>query len=506
MKDSNKHFFYKLGVNFVRIPVSFALQSIFPRILGPVNYGNFDFLTDSATKFIGFFETGTSIAFYTNLSINNKDYKLVKFYWRLVFFISFGYLIFVIASGFFQVSQIFWPDQNFYFIFLSAIWGVVTFCSNTIYKMLDACHVTIASEKFRMIHLIFSVCIFACFYFLSINISLVVFFIIQILLILILFGGSWYILTINGFEVFPKIELSSSDLFKFKNLFWTFSSPLLLYALFSLVGGVGERWILQRFGGAVQQAHYGISYKVGSFVFLFTSAMIPIMLREFSKLFGTNDLEEIKKYFIKTIKTFLILATSLAVLVAFNAEFITLILGGQEFKGAILVVALMAFYPIHQTIGQINATLFFSTKRTKNYRNIGLFIIPIGLSISFFLIAPKSYGGLNLGAYGLVCQMLIVQLISTNIMLFSNSKYLKMKYSNFVLIQILTIGSLIFLSYGLQLFVDIFKFGLLLRAITFSILLFGILLISFTIFPNIIGFNIPWNTFKNHLLINKKKE
>ena len=29
---------------------------------------------------IGFFETGTSIAFYTNLSINNKDSKLVKFY------------------------------------------------------------------------------------------------------------------------------------------------------------------------------------------------------------------------------------------------------------------------------------------------------------------------------------------------------------------------------------------------------------------------------------------
>ena len=80
LNESHKHFAYKLVTNIIRIPIAFALQSIFPRILGPVNYGNFDFLTDSATKFIGFFETGTSIAFYTNLSINNKDSKLVKFY------------------------------------------------------------------------------------------------------------------------------------------------------------------------------------------------------------------------------------------------------------------------------------------------------------------------------------------------------------------------------------------------------------------------------------------
>jgi membrane-associated HD superfamily phosphohydrolase len=120
------------------------------------------------------------------------------------------------------------------------------------------------------------------------------------------------------------------------------------------------------------------------------------------------------------------------------------------------------------------------------------------------LIAPKSYGGFNLGAYGLVCQMLIVQLLSTNVMLYSNSKYLKTKYSNFLLIQILTIGSLVFLSYGLQLFVDIFNLGLLLRAILFTILLFSILLLVFTIFPKIIGFNILEHFEKSN--INKKEK
>ena len=84
-------------------------------------------------------------------------------------------------------------------------------------------------------------------------------------------------------------------------------------------------------------------------------------------------------------------------------------------------------------------TLFYSTNRTKNYRNIGLFIIPIGLLVSFFLIAPESYGGFNLGAYGLVCQMLIVQLLSTNIMLFSNSKYLKILKKNKVEIHVRSI-------------------------------------------------------------------
>ncbi|MHA8054517.1 lipopolysaccharide biosynthesis protein [Aquirufa nivalisilvae] len=506
LNKSQKHFIYKLLSNIIRIPIAIALQSIFPRLLGPVNYGNYDFLTDSATKFIGFFETGTSTAFYTNLSRNNQNQKLVRFYWIIVVFISSLYFVFVMASFLFKFSKFIWPDQVNIFILLSTVWGIITFFSNTIYKMLDACNLTVSSEKLRMIHLFFSLSLFSLIYYSSIYVGLTYFFIIQILLIFILIIGSWKILKVNSLEVFPKLKLDRSDFVKFKNLFWTFSSPLLLYALFSLIGGVGERLILQKFGGSVQQAHFGISYKIGSFVFLFTSAMIPIMLREFSKLFENNELVEIGRVFFKSIKIFLFLATSLAVLVAFNADFITMILGGKEFKGAILVVALMAFYPIHQTIGQINATLYFSTNRTSNYRNIGLFIIPLGLIISFFMIAPKEYGGLNLGASGLVCQMLALQFLSTNIMLYGNCKFLNIEYAKFLFIQFITIGALLALGFSLKFILDSFKIGLLFRASIFTISLVMILLLIFLLFPKITGINIPWDTLNNKFSIKKKKE
>jgi len=60
--------------------VSFALQSIFSRLLGPEVYGNFDLLTDYANRIINFFDGGSSIAFYTKLSQDKSNKKLVRYY------------------------------------------------------------------------------------------------------------------------------------------------------------------------------------------------------------------------------------------------------------------------------------------------------------------------------------------------------------------------------------------------------------------------------------------
>ena len=88
----------------------------------------------------------------------------------------------------------------------------------------------------------------------------------------------------------------------------------------------------------------------------------------------------------------------------------------------------MAFYPIHQTLGQMNGTLFYSSNRTKEYRNGNLMFLPMSLLLSWILIAPKHLYGLDMGAKGLAFQMILIQLFSVNYLLYKNAKYLNISF------------------------------------------------------------------------------
>lgn len=487
MSDFNKHYIYKLLTNLIRVPVTFALQAIFPRLLGAAAYGNFDFLADSANKFIAFFETGTSVAFYKNLSQDNKNKRLIKFYWLIASVILLTYFLFIMLGRLLGYDEFFWPGQNFILIVLSAIFGSLTFIANNSFQILDASNLTVISERFRIIQLLFSLSVFATIFWAFTSLELELFLSIQIVLTVMLIIGASVILRNAQFELFPKVKLSKQELRDFLSLFWKFSNPLIIYALFSLIGGIGDRLILQEFGGSIQQAYFGISFKVGSFVILFTSAMIPLLMREFSKLHGLDDKLQISEMFQRNIKRLYFIATFIGVSVAFNAEFITKLLGGYQFREAVVVVSLMAFYPIHQTLGQINGILFFSTSRTAQYRNIGLFIVPIGLMFSFFLIAPQQYLGLNLGAIGLAYQMLIIQTLAVNIMLFFNCRYLKIPFFRLFAYQVLTLAGQIIVAILLRLIITSFGFNLFVYALVFSFSMLIVVVSAVFLMPHLLG-------------------
>ena len=431
-----KQYLFKLATNFLRIPISFALQAIFPRILSLNDYGNFDFLTDVSNKIINFLDNGTSIAFYTKLSQKNEDKSLVKYFIGLLSLISFIYFTFTFLSIKFEYANDIWPAQDKFYIIISCILGIFTMYSNTLLSMVDAYDLTVQGEKFRMVQLIFSLIIFSTTYLLLQNINLSIFYALQFVIILFIIIGSIYILKNNIFLHKTTFKFNKEKIIKYTSEFWFFSNPLILYSLIAMLAGIFERWLLQKFGGSIEQAYFGVSLKIGAFIFLFSSAIIPLLMREFSKLFLIKDIEKISVIFIKNVKILFFISTFLGVFVSFNSSLITHILtGGVKYNQAIIVVSIMSFYPIHQTIGQMNATLFYSTNRTKQYRNVGLFFMPIGALLCFILLAPKNYHCLELGAKGLAIYMLIVQFFSVNTSLFFNCKYLKVSYYNFVFFQ-----------------------------------------------------------------------
>jgi Na+-driven multidrug efflux pump len=103
----------------------------------------------------------------------------------------------------------------------------------------------------------------------------------------------------------------------------------------------------------------------------------------------------------------------------------------------------MAFYPLHQTYGQLNSALFFATEKTRLYKKIGIITSVIGLLFSFVFIY-----WLNLGAEGFAWKMVLVQLISVNAQLYFNTKLLKLKLLPFIKHQFYSVLVLGLLAYS----------------------------------------------------------
>lgn len=488
MSEFKKHLIFKIFTNLVKIPVNLILNALFPRLLGAINYGNFDFLNDSANKVIGFFDTGTSIAFYTRLSQNNQDNFLIKFYWWIVSILVFAYFIFIFGSGIFNFTQYLWPNQSFYFVLLSAILGILTFISSTIILIMDASNLTVRSEKIRMAQLLISLFIFSFISIFFKKINLEFFFYAQFLIIIFLIVGCCTVLYKKKISIYTNERITRSLRLNYSLYFWKFSNPLLVYSAISLIVGIGSRWILQQYGGAIQQAYFGLASKIGSFVLLFTTALMPLLMREFSKLYGKNDFISLSRLYVLSFKGLYFISLLISIIVFFNADFISTMLGGLEFKKSTIVLSIMAFYPIHQSLGQINGSIIYSTQRNKEYRNVGILLMPLGLILAFFLIAPIEFYGLNLGAKGLAIQMLLIQILIVNANTYLNCRYLNISFIRLFFYQISLPIIFLIIGYFFNELLSIYIYYKFIKFIIFGIMISLSAGLIIYIYPKIIGF------------------
>jgi O-antigen/teichoic acid export membrane protein len=204
---------------------------------------------------------------------------------------------------------------------------------------------------------------------------------------------------------------------------------------------------LQKFGGSEQQGYFGLSFQVGALCFIFTSAMTPLITREFSIAFSENNRQKMSELFHQYIPMLYSLAAYFCAFISITSEDVIQIFGGEEYANAKLAMMIMAFYPIHQTYGQLSGSVFYASGNTKIYRNIGLTFMVLGLPVVFYLIAPTSFYGLNLGATGLAIKFVLIQVIAVNVQLHFNAKFLNIELGYFLKHQVVSVLVLIALSY-----------------------------------------------------------
>lgn len=426
--DSLKtRYIYKLGANIINLIVNLIIQSIIPRGLGPKLYGDFNFITNFFSQIIGFLDLGTSTAFYTKLSQRPKESGLVTFYLYFSLYASVTTIIFIVCTHlFFNYSRL-WPGQEIFFVYLGAVWGILTWFSQVLNKMTDAYGLTVPSEQARAGQRILALIVIVIMYLMK-KLSLANFFYYNFALLLFICVLFLLILRKNGFSVSRQWGLTIEQTKSYVKEFYAYSSPLISFSIIGLIVGILDRWLLQVFSGSEQQGFFSLSYQIGAVCILFTSALTPLLTREFSIAYAKNDIPLMALNFRRYIPLMYSMTAYLSCFILVKADSVVYIFGGEQYRNAIIVVMIMALYPIYQTYGQLSGSVFFASSQTKTYRNIGTVFMVIGLPLSYVMIAPASKMGLDAGAVGLAIKTIIIAVISVNVQLYYNTKFLGLSF------------------------------------------------------------------------------
>lgn len=471
-----KRYAIKLLANIVFGIVNALMVAIIPKTLGPVAYGQFNFLQQFYNQFISFIDANSSTAFFTKLSANNNRKELIVFYFfaSLVLFsiaLFFTFLVNILSG-----TDLIFPDIKFSNVYLGMIFGFLTWLVQVYIKISDAFAVTVNIEIVKILHkvLTFITVLFIINY---VHLSLDVYLYFNIISLAVLVVLLHIILMQKG--VFDRIpSYKDVDLKLILNEFYLFCSPLFVFNLIAIAVGIFDIWLLQKVSGSVEVGFYGLAYSISAMCFLFTSAMTPIIMREFSQSIEKQDFENVKKLFSRYVPMLYAISAYFSVFIAFHAADLLLIFTDERFKAAYIALVIMAFYPLHQTYGQINAALFFSAEKVTIYRNIGNFFSFFGLCLSFLFIYL-----FEMGAEGMAWKMLIVQIISANVQLIFNARYIGVNASGFIFHQVISVFVLSIIAFFTKLVVsDNMIFNFIASGFVYTVCVFVLSIL----FPNLL--------------------
>ena len=428
----NKRYIVKLLSNVFGVIVNLCITVVVPNILGPNAYGNFSYLQNLFNQIIAFVDFSVSSAFFTKLSADNSRKILISFYvifMIFLFFLVYGFVYFVdiLDLDYLLIPNI--PSQYLYYGFFL---GVLGWIYQTVIRISDAFAVTVGVEIIKIIHRGILLLLLFCFmyifnfslytYFYYYFISYISFFVIILL----------YFYKNNIFKFFLKISIS--EILKIIKEFYGFCHPLITYNLINIVIGFFDVWLLQKVSGSVQSGFYALTYSLAAVAFIFTSSMTPIIIREFAKFYEIKNIVELRNIFLKYVPSLFSLVAFISIFIAFNSGSILKIFISNKFWNADLAMSIIAFYPIHQTYGQISGGFFHATGRVRQFRNISLCMALPNIVVSLITILF-----LNFGAAGLAIKMVVIQLILVNIQLWFNIRFLSLNIVYFFKHQILVV-------------------------------------------------------------------
>lgn len=449
-----KRFAFKLVANVIGVLLGLVTMAFVPRALGPEQFGRFEFVTNNFKLIFDTLTLQVPVAYFNWVSRkgHKEDTDLsfgVTLYFSLGMALLFG--LFIAATQVGGWHALLWPEVPQVYLWEALAFTLAVFFYQFLVYLSDGKSLTVGLEKIRLLQNVMK-CLALVGLVLAGMMNLHSYFWAQIAVIggTVLISAVW--LNRQGAWRAPALApwaFPREEVLRYLGFVKDYARPLTVLMLSGFLFLYFDRWFLQLIGGSAQQGFFGLSDRLGQIAFIFTSAMTPLLTREFALAHEEQNRERLLALF-ERIRLFLFIATVTSCFLSVQSESIVALVGGDKFRGAVVPIALMALFPIHQTFGQLSGALMVASGQTGLYAKIGIFMMAASLPITYVCIAPASFvvPGLALGATGLALKMLIWQFVGTNIQLYCNTRYLRIPFLRWLALQLFLVGGIYGLAFG----------------------------------------------------------
>lgn len=403
--------------NLTRAIASFSSGLLIARGLEPSDYGVFVFLLSSFSALRLILDMGTSQAFFSFISKKQQPYFHYKVYlcWVFIQIIISILLISIIAPD--EWILTIWRGEERYMVLLAfltvflqqQVWEIISQIaeSNRETRKIQILNIGIAFSHFSLIltfYILDKLSVSICF----------ILIIIEVLIALIFARFYLSFLFLNKETSLKKILIEYKE----------FCLPLIPYAWVSTIMVFLDTWLLQVFGGSLEQAYFGIGTQFSAISLLAAKSLLMILWKELAEASNLKNKVKIKNIFENTISLMFLITSFIAGLLIPWSKEVTLLLVGEKYVEGYYVIILMFFYPIYQSVGQLIGTAYLSLEMTKSYVVIGVISMTISIILTCYFLFPKDYivHGLNLGSFGIALKLVLMGILTLNIQLWWISK------------------------------------------------------------------------------------
>jgi len=489
-KSVKLRFFSTVVTNVLRAGISFIAGVMVARVLGPSEYGNFDFLCGSFTSLATFVNMSSSTAFYTFISQKQRGRKFFLYYsvWVLIQFLVL--LLFVLfLSG--SLRQKIWLGHSFELVLLAlfasfAMNQLWTFAAQIGESIRDTVGVQVRNLALAAVYLV-CILVLSKLDFISVK-SLFILDIILYLLFSILYVRRVY-------QVGALSGEYNEDLKNILAEFKRYCLPLVVYTAIVFMYSFADYWFLQKFGGSTQQGYYAIGMRFANVSLIATISMMQVFWKEIAEAYSLGNMERIRMLYRLTSRiSYSVSAAISCAMIPFTREILALFVG-PSYQEAWLPLSLMFFSPLYQSMGQVATTMLYATGKTKIHSYIWIFVMALSIPITYLLLAShlSVVPGLQLGAIGLAIKRLGVLILGVNLAVFFISRRLNILFDwghqIYVVFLLLSFGFLSKLVAQCMLFPAFFvKHSIWVMALS-GVFYAAMVMVLFYFFPSILGMN-----------------
>lgn len=438
-------FMASLLATTIRMGLGFVTGLIVARGLGTANFGNYSFLLGSFTSITTLLDMGTSSAFYTFLSQRKHSTKFYLYYisWLVIQFVFIMVLItFIFPQTWRDKVWLGLPKEMIILSFLASF--MATKIWPTVMQAGEAIRETVLVQLGNILLAALYFCIVLAMIFLH-------YFTIPNLFVALTSTNLLFSLILAKRlkkDLIAEAEDGFLDVF---GRFRSYCGPLAIYGLVGFAYSFADVWLLQKFGGAVEQGLYSVGYRFGAVCLIATTSILRIFWKEIAEANELGDKERLYNLYIKTSRSLcFVSAFGACFLIPFSKEILSLL--GSEYKAGYICLAIMFIYPIYQSLGQINGSYFHATTQTRLHSTIGIIMMIVSAPVTYLVLAPSSnmIPGLGLGSVGLALKMVILVAITVNISRFFICTASNWRYDFFN--QFVVIGFLLAASFVIKFF------------------------------------------------------